>query len=227
MISLPLKSVTPSAWAERVLQRPLALLADHAYLERKAASNALELMNRWVDPRHSEQWAMTLANVAKDEAAHLFSVAKLLAERGGKLPRAHHCQYARDLRACVRAGKGNLEVLDRLLVSALIEARSCERFLILAEVATEQDLRHLYKSLFASEAGHYKTFLKLAETVAEADCVEARWKELLQLEAQFIAAQPIGFALHSGAEMIASSHQQEFPSRRKSARPEQAEVHSA
>ncbi|MDW8436785.1 MAG: tRNA isopentenyl-2-thiomethyl-A-37 hydroxylase MiaE [Chloroherpetonaceae bacterium] len=199
MLALPLKTQTPKAWAERVLENPLALLCDHAYLERKAASNALDLMNRWVDSRSSEQWAMTLSNVAKDEAAHLFAVAKLISERGGKLSRAHKCRYASDLRALVRAGKGNLEVLDRLLVSALIEARSCERFLILAETATEPDLKRLYESLFASEAGHYKTFLKLAETTASVDDVEARWEEMLTGEADIIAAQPVGFALHSGA----------------------------
>jgi len=84
----------------------------------------------------------------------------------------------------------------------LIELRSCERFLILAETATESDLKHLYKSLFASEAGHYKTFLKLAETTARETIVETRWEELLEKEALIIQAQPVGIALHSGVEMI-------------------------
>ncbi len=202
MISLPLKFQTPKDWATEVLKQPIALLSDHAYLERKAATNALDLLNRWVDVRTSEQWVLTLSNIAKDETAHLYTVTKLIAERGGKLQRTHKCQYANDLRALVRIGKGNLEVLDRLLVSALIEARSCERFLILGEVATEPDLKHLYKSLFASEAGHYKTFLKLAETTATARVVESRWEELLEKESEIIQAQPIGVALHSGVEQV-------------------------
>lgn len=170
MILLPLKFQTPKSWAAEVLKHPIALLSDHAYLERKAATNALDLLNRWVDVRTSEQWVLTLSNIAKDETAHLYTVTKLIAERGGKLQRTHKCQYANDLRALVRIGQGNLEVLDRLLVSALIEVRSCERFLILGEAATEPELKHLYKSLFASEAGHYKTFLKLAETSNGASC---------------------------------------------------------
>lgn len=202
MISLPLKFQTPKDWATEVLKYPIALLSDHAYLERKAATNALDLLNRWVDVRTSEQWVLTLSNIAKDETAHLYTVTKLIAERGGKLQRTHKCQYANDLRAHVRIGKGNLEVLDRLLVSALIEARSCERFLILGEVASEPDLKHLYKSLFASEAGHYKTFLKLAETTATARVIEARWEELLERESEIIQAQPIGVSLHSGVEQV-------------------------
>ncbi len=202
MISLPLKFQTPKDWATEVLKHPIALLSDHAYLERKAATNALDLLNRWVDVRTSEQWVLTLSNIAKDETAHLYTVTKLIAERGGKLQRTHKCQYANDLRALVRTGKGNLEVLDRLLVSALIEARSCERFLILGEVASEPDLKHLYKSLFASEAGHYKTFLKLAETTATARVIESRWEELLEKESEIIQVQPIGVALHSGVEQV-------------------------
>lgn len=202
MILLPLKYHTPKEWASQVLEEPIALLSDHAYLERKAATNALDLMNRWVDVHSSEQWVLTLSNIAKDETAHLYTVTKLIAERGGKLQRTHKCQYANDLRAFVRIGKGNLEVLDRLLVSALIEARSCERFLILGEVATESDLKHLYKSLFASEAGHYKTFLKLAETTASIRIVEERWEELLEKEARVIQAQPIGASMHSGLEQV-------------------------
>ncbi|MFQ3597710.1 MAG: tRNA isopentenyl-2-thiomethyl-A-37 hydroxylase MiaE [Chloroherpetonaceae bacterium] len=202
MISLPLKYHTPREWAVQVLEKPIALLSDHAYLERKAATNALDLMNRWVDARSSEQWVLTLSNIAKDEAAHLYTVTKLIAERGGKLQRTHKCQYANDLRMLVRIGKGNLEVLDRLLVSALIEVRSCERFLILGEVAAESDLKHLYKSLFASEAGHYKTFLKLAETTAPTHIVAERWEELLEKEAEVIQAQPVGASMHSGVEQV-------------------------
>lgn len=202
MIALPLKYHTPKDWAARVLEEPIALLSDHAYLERKAATNALDLMNRWVDVRSSEHWVLTLSNIAKDETAHLYTVTKLIAERGGKLQRTHKCQYANDLRKLVRIGKGNLEVLDRLLVSALIEVRSCERFLILAEVATESDLRHLYKSLFASEAGHYKTFLKLAETTAPMRIVAERWEELLEKESEIIQVQPIGALMHSGVEQV-------------------------
>src|SRR5262245_54708419 len=82
---LPLKSRTSDRWALAVLREPLALLSDHAYLEKKAANNALELLNRWPDPEPPKSWITTLANVARDEAAHLALVCRLLARRGGRL----------------------------------------------------------------------------------------------------------------------------------------------
>src|SRR5215831_6329305 len=81
----PLKWRTPERWADGVLEDPLALLSDHAYLERKAASNALELLNRWPDPGCPPNWVRVIAGVARDEALHLDQVLKHLARRGGKL----------------------------------------------------------------------------------------------------------------------------------------------
>jgi len=108
------------------------------------------------------------------------------------------CAYAKALRLLVRKG-GTEETLDRLLVSALIEARSCERFAVLAEAAAEDaELAVFYKALFSSEMGHYKVFLKLANRVAEMDAVESRWQELLTAEARIIAEQTPGPRIHSG-----------------------------
>lgn len=196
---LPLRYATPSHWAMRVLESPLELLYDHAYLERKAATNALDLLNRWAEPACPHQWVQTLSHLAQDETSHLYVVSQLIARRGGTLPRTHRNPYASALRRTVRMGQGKHEILDRLLVSALIEARSSERFWLLAETACDQTLQHLYRSLFASEAGHYKTFLRLAEMVMDHHTVVVRWQELLCLEADIIQAQPIQPTLHSGA----------------------------
>ena len=136
---LPLLSRTPDDWAAMVLRDPLALLSDHAYLEKKAAANALELLNRWPEPSPPEEWTQTLASIASDEASHLNSVVRLLTERGGRLERAHRNDYARQLRQNVRKGRGHEDLLDRLLVSALIELRSCERFEVLARYCEERD----------------------------------------------------------------------------------------
>lgn len=198
-LDLPLRYATPEHWTACALQSPLELLCDHAYLERKAANNALELLNRWTEPTAPAQWTVTLAHLAQDETAHLYAVAQLIARRGGALPRMHRNPYANALRSAVRMGQGKFELLDRLLVAALIEARSCERFFLLGEAATDKDLQQLYRSLFASEAGHYKTFLNLAETLIEKEAVEARWSDLLDLEASIIQAQPMQPTLHSGA----------------------------
>src|SRR5438105_6760202 len=150
--ALPLLSRTPDAWAEEVLRQPLALLIDHAYLEKKAATNALELLHRWPEPRYPRLWVATLAAVARDETAHLALVCRLLQRRGGRLEKMHRNDYATELRQLVRKGRGTQELLDRLLISALIEARSCERFEVLGRVSTEADLAKLYQGLYLSES---------------------------------------------------------------------------
>src|SRR5438270_1919513 len=158
---LPLHSATPPEWGRAVLRDPLRLLIDHAFLERKAANNALELMTRWPN-EWAEGWVETMTAVARDEAAHLAQVTRLLARRGGKLERIHKNPYANALRLLVRKG-GPGEVLDRLLVSALIEVRSCERFAVLGEAAAsieDTELATFYRALYASEIGHYKVFLR-------------------------------------------------------------------
>src|SRR5579859_5761919 len=121
-VSLPLHWQTPVRWGAAVLREPLALLNDHAYLEKKAAANALELLNRWPEPRCPRSWLPTLAGIARDEAAHLQIVCRLLERRGGRLEKMHKNNYATELRQHVRKGRGGQELLDRLLISALIEA---------------------------------------------------------------------------------------------------------
>jgi tRNA-(ms[2]io[6]A)-hydroxylase len=114
------------------------------------------------------------------------------------MERGHRCAYAKALLLLVRKG-GTEETLDRLLVSALIEARSCERFAVLAEAASEDaELEAFYKALFSSEMGHYKVFLKLATKVAANEIVDARWQELLAAEARIISEQTPGPRIHSG-----------------------------
>src|SRR5207253_3136259 len=129
---------------------------------KKAAANALELLNRWPEPHCPADWVATLAVVAQDEAAHLALVCRLLAQRGGQLARMHKNPYAQELRRLVRNGKGTHELADRLLVSALIEVRSCERFELLGRFAQDTELSKLYAGLCRSEFNHYKVFLRLA-----------------------------------------------------------------
>lgn len=198
MLELPLEYRTPDRWAEEVLRQPLLLLSDHAYLEKKAASNALELMNRWPEPVCPEGWVTTLASVARDEAAHLNSVTRLLLQRGGKLERLHKNPYAHDLRKLVRKGAGTQELLDRLLVSALIEARSCERFEVLSRACDDTEIAQFYRTLWGSELGHYTVFLQLAQDIMPENSVEQRWSEMIQAEGRIIASQPAGPRVHSG-----------------------------
>jgi tRNA 2-(methylsulfanyl)-N6-isopentenyladenosine37 hydroxylase len=195
---LPLRLRTPDSWAYSALKQPLALLSDHAYLEKKAASNALELLNRWPEPTCPESWVVTLCAVARDETSHLHSVIRLLERRGGRLERLHRNPYANDLREMVRKGDGRKELLDRLLVAALIEVRSCERFGVLTRCCTDFELAQFYQSLWTSELSHYKVFLQLAEDIVPATEVRMRWEQMLEAEARTISMQPPGPRIHSG-----------------------------
>lgn len=193
---LPLHYQTPDQWVEMALEDILGLLNDHAHLERKAAINALELINRWPDPKAPTTWVPTIAAVASDEAEHLQTVTGIMAQRGALLSKDHKNPYAGGLRDLVRKGQGNRELLDRLLVSALIEARSCERFEILGRLCPDERLARLYSELWESEHTHYRVFLALAKELLPKE-VESRWQEMLALESEVLQAQEPGPRMHS------------------------------
>jgi tRNA-(ms[2]io[6]A)-hydroxylase len=199
-VDLPLKYKTPAAWADGVLRQPLALLNDHAHLEKKAALNALEMLHRWPEPNPPENWVAAMTAVARDEVEHLAVVCRLLARRGGKLTKNHKNGYAVELRGLVRTGQGPDDLVDLLMISALIEARSCERFWLLAGACAGKDkeLASLYKGLWASEHGHYRTFLQLAEGVTDGKAVTRRWQQMLEAEADIMMKQEPGPRMHSG-----------------------------
>jgi tRNA-(ms[2]io[6]A)-hydroxylase len=194
--ALPLHSRTPQAWGRSVLSDPMPLLVDHAFLERKAASNAMELLTRWPN-EWLDGWVETMSAIARDETNHLAQVIRILLARGGRMERVHKNPYANALRQLVRKGEAT-ELLDRLLVAAMIEARSCERFAVLAETADDAELAGFYRALFASEFGHYTVFLKLAGKFTAPPKVERRWQEMLAVEAVILAGQAPGPRIHSG-----------------------------
>src|SRR5688500_2615636 len=156
----------------------------------------MDLMTHWPND-WVPGWVETMTGVARDEAAHLSQVTRILMKRGGRLTRIHKNPYATALRLLVRKGKEG-ETLDRLFVSALIEARSCERFAVLAQASNDEELAGFYRALFLSEFGHYKVFLRLANRIAGRKTVDERWQELLAAEAQILADQPAGPRIHSG-----------------------------
>jgi tRNA 2-(methylsulfanyl)-N6-isopentenyladenosine37 hydroxylase len=193
---LPLHSRTPIEWGRAVLEEPFLLLIDHAFLEKKAATNALELLTRWPN-EWLEGWVEAMTGVARDEVAHLAQVMRILLSRGGRLDRFHKNPYANALRQLVRKASRQ-ELLDRLLVAALIEVRSCERFSVLAAASTDGELAGFYRTLFSSELGHYRIFLHLAGKFTAQAELEARWQEMLTAEAVILAAQEAGPRIHSG-----------------------------
>lgn len=203
---LPLRSRTPESWAAAVLRDPIALLNDHAHLERKAAANATELMLRWPEPDPPDHWVNQMTAITREEVEHMQQVLRILQRRGGHLTKHHRNPYAGGLRALVRQANVSApaSLMDRLMVCALIEVRSCERFAVLADhlktTRGDDELLALYKSLWASEHGHYLTFLKLAELVPTIDPtdIRARWDEMLDAEAAILAAQKPYAGMHSG-----------------------------
>ncbi len=198
---LPLLTRTPPEWARAVLADPIALLIDHAVLEKKAANNAMDMLTRWPGD-FVPGWVETMTSVARDEASHLSQVVRILHRRGGKLNRSHQNPYASELRLLCRRGQPE-EAIDRLFVSALIEARSCERFSVLAE-ATENDpeLAAFYKALFSSELGHFTIFLRLAYKIGDRAELDVRWNQMLTHEAEIIRTQKPGPRIHSGLPLI-------------------------
>jgi len=193
---LPLLSRTPIEWGRAVLREPIPLLVDHAFLEKKAATNALELLTRWPND-WLEGWVEAMTAIARDEVTHLGQVTRLILRRGGRLDRFHKSPYANALRQLVRKGEPT-ELLDRLLVAALIEVRSSERFSVLAAASEDEELGRFYWTLYSSECGHYKMFLKLARKFTRPAELDARWQKMLSEEASILAAQEPGPRIHSG-----------------------------
>lgn len=211
--ALPLHSRTPIEWGVAVLADPFSLLIDHAFLEKKAATNALELLARWPND-WLDGWVEAMTGVARDEVAHLSQVVRILLSRGGRLDRFHKNPYANALRELVRKGEPT-ELLDRLLVAALIEIRSCERFSVLAAASTDPELSGFYRALFSSELAHYRVFLHLAGKFTAQAELDARWQEMLVAEARILAAQAPGPRIHSGIRQAGEwSRQKEGPPER-------------
>jgi tRNA 2-(methylsulfanyl)-N6-isopentenyladenosine37 hydroxylase len=189
---LPLRTATSPAWAPLALARPDRLLQDHAHCEKKAAATALSLIATY--PERSEL-ARPLVRVAQEETQHFFRVLAELTRRGVALERDHGDPYAHALLKLARASR-EARLLDRLLISALIEARSCERFQLLGETTTDERLSRLYRDLFLAEGRHHELFVTLAGRLFGATAAEGRLDALLDAEASIVQALPLRAAIH-------------------------------
>jgi tRNA-(ms[2]io[6]A)-hydroxylase len=162
-----------------------ALLIDHAWCEHKAASNAMSIIVR--NPGLTDL-VQALTEIAQEEMAHFGMVVERIRERGWELGPERKDGYVNDLLEFVRKdGSPEERLVDRLLFSAMIEARSCERFKMLSETVEDAELRNFYRELMESEAGHYATFIGLARKYGGRVDVDARWKAFLLFEAAVVA----------------------------------------
>ncbi len=181
---------TDPRWAAVALADFDVVLADHAHCEMKAASNAISLATRW--PAKAAV-ARALTAVAEEELRHFREVLAVLERRGVALGRPETDAYAADLRRAAQITSDKTphgSLADRLLVGALIEARSCERFRLLADAlaARGDPLASFYEDLFACEARHYTTMVDLASQVhGDADKVRERLAALARVEGDIVA----------------------------------------
>jgi tRNA 2-(methylsulfanyl)-N6-isopentenyladenosine37 hydroxylase len=161
------------------------ILTDHAFCEQKAASSCISLITKF--PEY-EAIVEKLSPVVTEEWGHFRMVLRELKKRGLKFGKQRKDEYVNELQKIVRNGVSRAEnLLDRLLIFAMIEARSCERFRLLSLHISDETLRPFYYDLMVAEAGHYKMFLQLASTVMPNDIVESRWKEILKAESEIVS----------------------------------------
>ncbi len=192
---LGLLSPTDPAWVEAVERDLDGLLADHAHCELKAAQTALSLLGRHAGER--PEMVEPLVALAREEAEHFREVEHRASARGGVLPPPGRDAYVGALRdAAASDGASVPRLLDRLLVGAIIEARSCERFRLLAERLSDADLRAFYRDLMASEARHHRLFTKLAEDAFGELVTRERLEALARRESEIVSGLPLGPTVH-------------------------------
>jgi len=181
---LGLQLPTDPRWAKLVESNISEILMDHAWSEQKAATNAITIV---VHNSEQEELVTDMLSLAKEELEHFEMVHNIIKEKGLVLGRERKDSYVNELAKFMQKGRGRkFSLVDRLLFSAMIEARSCERFKVLAENIDDKKLADFYRELMISEAGHYTMFLKHARRVAPEIDVDKRWKEWLEFEAEVI-----------------------------------------
>lgn len=195
--SVPLGCPTREVWVEAALGDLHALLDDHAQCELKAATNALAMVGR--HPEH-DALVQRMASLAKEEMLHYRMVRQELLDRGGAPSRPVANPYMKGMARDRRGGKDTL--LDDLLVCAMIEARSCERFLALARGLEardgDADLARFYDRLARSESGHAHLFVALAEDLFDPALVRDELARRSTIEAATIESLPVTPRMHGG-----------------------------
>ena len=181
---LGLKLCTDPRWVNIVESNIEEILTDHAWCEQKAATNAMSLI---INNPHLTDMVTALIDLAKEELDHFERVHNIIKARGKKLGLERKDHYVNELYKFMhKGGSRNSSLVDRLLFSAMIEARSCERFKVLSENIQDKELAKFYRELMISEAGHYTTFLGFARKYGDGIDIEKRWNEWIEFEASII-----------------------------------------
>lgn len=182
--TLGLQLPTDPRWADIAAMNIEDILVDHAYCEQKAATSCISLIVQYPE---KEELVDVMTPVVAEEWSHFERVIEQLRKRGMKLGKPRKDEYVIKLQGILKKGGSREEQLvEKLLMNALIEARSCERFKTLHENIEDKELQKFYYELMISEAGHYKNFLQLAKNYLGEEKVMARWKEFLSEEAKIV-----------------------------------------
>jgi tRNA-(ms[2]io[6]A)-hydroxylase len=187
-----LRTKTDPRWLPLALERFDEVLVDHAHCEKKAAAQALSLLQAYLA---LPGLAIQMAQMAREESGHLTRVLRVMEERELSLTRDLGDPYVQRLQECIRTAPP-LRRMDRLLVSAIVEARSCERLALLADGVSDPRLRQLYAELAQSEHGHQALFFRLAIAASDPQSATERLAVLLDLEAEILAHIDIRPAIH-------------------------------
>lgn len=178
---LGLKLPTDPRWVDIAEKNIQDILVDHAYCEQKAASSCISLIVQY--PQY-QKLVEVLTPVVAEEWDHFTRVLEQLQKRGYALGLPRKDLYVIALHQnMMKGGSKEQRLVEKLLINALIEARSCERFKLLSKHLDDTELQEFYHELMVSEAGHYKNFIKLAEAYYPREKVQARWREWLKIEA--------------------------------------------
>ena len=188
-----LGTTTPDAWVAAALRHQDILLIDHKNCEYKAASNAINLMAKYQD---REAIANAMSRLAREELAHYERVMKIIRKRHIPLLPLSASRYAAGLRKLVRRSEPGM-MTDILLISAFIEARSCERFGAVAP-HLDAELGAFYSGLLKSEARHFQGYIKLAHLYGDAGDIARRIEVIRPVEQALIADPDTEFRFHSG-----------------------------
>lgn len=192
---LGLQLPTDPRWANLAELNYGYILSDHAFCEQKAASSCISLIQQYPE---KNELVEKLAPIVTEEWGHFRMVMKEMRDRSLTLGKQRKDEYVNALLTFERKGVSKEEkLLDKLLMAALIEARSCERFRVLSEGLTDERMRKFYRQFMISEAGHYRLFIDLANLYFPADSVKQRWQEWLDYEAEVMAQlTPRGDRMH-------------------------------
>jgi tRNA-(ms[2]io[6]A)-hydroxylase len=191
-----LKLPTDPRWANIAENNLQEILSDHAWCEQKAATNAIHLI---IQNSEKPELVTEMLKISIEEMEHFKMVHDIILERGYEFLRERKDDYVGELAKYMKKssnGERESGLIERLLFAAIIEARSCERFKVLAETIKDEKLAKFYWELMESEAGHYATFINFARKYAETIDVEDRWNSWLEEESRIIKSFGTGETIH-------------------------------